>query len=586
MAFGNGCSDIFSSWIAADDDRIELVISGLLGAGIFVTSVVVGIIFIRNDFKIQRSSIARDSFFYMLAVCLTWSYCASGEVSLMDSLTFIILYILYILVALLTQAVQVKRKKQISETQTPSATSIDMTGDKKLSISANIVDNKLQIEQTSLSILDQIRQSKQHEDQDDHLDVYKAVHDQRRGSLASIKVLSKVSAISGTVRERKTSKVVAPNLVQRKSINCIESTKVPHPKIVVAPPPPSSQQSQQPPTTTKTTTDTNSEKPKSDINNNLNKDKPKLVKVKVELVESKVTGNDKIDTSTNNELFVYQFNEQHEKDENTSDEQETKTTTLWLILQRVIAIFATPVYYLSVISIPVVDLEKHNNGWRRNLNSVHFVTAYLFALVSLKLFSPPIPIAAFFMALLCLAVMVRYFTQDEVEPKFHIFFAIFGFMMSVMAIYRLSKEVISVLKALGIFFGMSDIQIGIGILAWGNSLGDVVADTSLAAAGYPRMALSAAIGAPLLNLLIGFGGSFSLKLYKMGNHQSVPIESSKTISLLSSSLLLVLALIGSLAFLPSAVGSKLQRFLGYILISIYLINFSASIWLEMHNKKH
>ncbi len=37
------------------------------------------------------------------------------------------------------------------------------------------------------------------------------------------------------------------------------------------------------------------------------------------------------------------------------------------------------------------------------------------------------------------------------------------------------------------------------ILAWGNSIGDLVADLSVVKQGYPRMAISAAIGGPLFS---------------------------------------------------------------------------------------
>ena len=37
------------------------------------------------------------------------------------------------------------------------------------------------------------------------------------------------------------------------------------------------------------------------------------------------------------------------------------------------------------------------------------------------------------------------------------------------------------------------------ILAWSNSIGDLIADISVVRQGYPRMAISAAIGGPLFS---------------------------------------------------------------------------------------
>uniref|UniRef100_A0A915LJJ7 Sodium/calcium exchanger membrane region domain-containing protein n=1 Tax=Meloidogyne javanica TaxID=6303 RepID=A0A915LJJ7_MELJA len=52
--------------------------------------------------------------------------------------------------------------------------------------------------------------------------------------------------------------------------------------------------------------------------------------------------------------------------------------------------------------------------------------------------------------------------------------------------------------------------LGLTAVAWCNSIGDLIADVSVARQGMPRMALSAAIGGPLFNLMVGFGSSFTI----------------------------------------------------------------------------
>ncbi|VDK59446.1 unnamed protein product [Cylicostephanus goldi] len=54
--------------------------------------------------------------------------------------------------------------------------------------------------------------------------------------------------------------------------------------------------------------------------------------------------------------------------------------------------------------------------------------------------------------------------------------------------------------------------LGLTILAWSNSIGDLIADISVVKQGYPRMAMAAAIGGPLFNLLIGFGLPFLIAI--------------------------------------------------------------------------
>ena len=41
----------------------------------------------------------------------------------------------------------------------------------------------------------------------------------------------------------------------------------------------------------------------------------------------------------------------------------------------------------------------------------------------------------------------------------------------------------------GLMLNISPVILGLTVLAWGNSLGDLVADTSLARQGYPQMAI-------------------------------------------------------------------------------------------------
>ena len=46
---------------------------------------------------------------------------------------------------------------------------------------------------------------------------------------------------------------------------------------------------------------------------------------------------------------------------------------------------------------------------------------------------------------------------------------------------------------------------GLTFLAWANSIGDLVADLSLAKVGRAQTAIAACFGTPLLNLLVGTG---------------------------------------------------------------------------------
>lgn len=250
-------------------------------------------------------------------------------------------------------------------------------------------------------------------------------------------------------------------------------------------------------------------------------------------------------------------------------------------LSKIMSILRAPILFATIMTVPVVDHDKKFSNWCRILNSLHCVLVPLIPILTIKWMTSErslvlgIPFGIILLWVGAVLGLVVFFNSDPYKPpKYHAVFAYVGFVMSVMWIYLLATEVICVLKTVGIIFSMTDTAIGLGILAWGNSLGDIVANLTLANAGYPRMALGASIGAPLLNLLLGFGLSFTLNL-KPG--QSEPIEYSSTIALLCSTLAIILVVLMLSTTLP-AISSK--KPLGYFLICGYGVYFTLAVCLE------
>ena len=75
----------------------------------------------------------------------------------------------------------------------------------------------------------------------------------------------------------------------------------------------------------------------------------------------------------------------------------------------------------------------------------------------------------------------------------------------------------NILTALGCFWNISSTIMGILILAPANSIGDFVADFSLAKAGKAETAFGAVYGGPLLNVLIGIGLSCTIAIFANGH---------------------------------------------------------------------
>ncbi|MCJ1395904.1 hypothetical protein MMC18_008790 [Xylographa bjoerkii] len=129
-----------------------------------------------------------------------------------------------------------------------------------------------------------------------------------------------------------------------------------------------------------------------------------------------------------------------------------------------------------------------------------------------------------------LALVVILLTTSEAQPpRYRVILCFMGFIVSIAWISTIANEVVGVLKAFGVIFGISDAILGLTIFAVGNSLGDLVADVTVARLGYPVMALSACFGGPMLNILLGIGLSGLYMTIRDGNrkharHPGLPLK--------------------------------------------------------------
>lgn len=130
------------------------------------------------------------------------------------------------------------------------------------------------------------------------------------------------------------------------------------------------------------------------------------------------------------------------------------------------------------------------------------------------------------------------------------------------------------------------------MFAFGNSLGDLVANLALARV-HPHMALAACFATPLLNLTLGVGLAGSLTiLFPLSDHSSAGAATEagggeeKTVTVHATAPLLIAGggTVLSLALLfMGLVRSKwtLTRTAGYALCSAYAIMFAAGLITEL-----
>ncbi|KAK5990403.1 Putative cation exchanger C3A12.06c [Cladobotryum mycophilum] len=182
------------------------------------------------------------------------------------------------------------------------------------------------------------------------------------------------------------------------------------------------------------------------------------------------------------------------------------------------------------------------------------------------------------------------FTSEDKPPKYHFLFCFLGFIISIAWISTIAGEVVGVLKTFGVVLGISEALLGLTIFAAGNSVGDLVADITVARLGYPVMALSACFGGPMLNILLGIGIGGVLMMVEDANrhyrkhpdrnYSYGPYHVQIGGTLMISSITLLVMLVGLLIAVPM---NKwvLSRKIGWILIALWILSTIINVIVEV-----
>ena len=144
-----------------------------------------------------------------------------------------------------------------------------------------------------------------------------------------------------------------------------------------------------------------------------------------------------------------------------------------------------------------------------------------------------------------------------------------------------ANELVAALETLGEVLGVSDTILGATVLAWGNSVGDLVADVSVARKGYPEMAIAGAYAGPMFNMLVGLGLAMSYLNVKH-EHQTDPSQGPVGLIVQEGCLLflnfgfLLVSLITALAIVPLT-GFRITRKHAWFLCALYLVYMVVSV---------
>ncbi|WOL15288.1 cation/calcium exchanger 1-like [Canna indica] len=263
-----------------------------------------------------------------------------------------------------------------------------------------------------------------------------------------------------------------------------------------------------------------------------------------------------------------------EDDEETGSSQPPKANSpVSSQVRRLLRLLELPLYLPRRLTIPDVSEERWSKPYA--VASVTLAPLFMSALWKSQRgdVSSEETVLIYLvggLAGIVLGILAMETTGKDSPPKKCLFpWLAGGFLMSVVWSYMIAGELVALLVAIGDIAGISPLVLGFTVLAWGNSLGDLIANVALAINGGRdgiQIAISGCYAGPIFNTLVGLG--LSLVLASGASHPS-PFVVPQDPAIFETIGFLIGGLLWALVILPRR-GMKPDRVLGVGLVAIYL----------------
>ena len=235
------------------------------------------------------------------------------------------------------------------------------------------------------------------------------------------------------------------------------------------------------------------------------------------------------------------------------------------LLSQILVVIESPFTFCRDVTIPSCD----ESVWYKPYAIIQSILAPQLLLIAFDVASNSNQafIITFFLS--CApATGIYLLTKASSTPDDAVFGLIWtfcGFCMCVCWIYLFAEELVTCLNAVGKIFSISPGILGLTLLAWGNSVGDFFSNISVAKRGRCEMAIAGCYAGPAFNVLVGLGISFLIVTARQfPNAYHVKLDEASTLSviflffvLLSSILIIVLR------------DYKIDQYFGIYLIVMY-----------------
>ncbi|CAI5445324.1 unnamed protein product [Caenorhabditis angaria] len=513
MAFGNGAPDVFgaiASVLSSPTPKADLALGELFGGGLFVTTMVVSTIILTSPFDVEIFSTFRDLIFYLVALAfLGLCFVFYNQVTLWMPLTYLGIYACYVVTVFVAQAIHNRQRKQMRK------------------------QSSVRSRRSVVPIIPEITTI--------------APEPSKTPEEKPAQTTPEISIITDAVDRLRGH--IEDNLKREKymkrasyAVNTDGNLNMLHPYA-------------------------NSNGPSS-VGSDLSEEDEEFVVIHGQVFHGHEARSRAASLAPQPMKIASWKDVQVLKDLGNHlnplpDEDEWNEMN---ILSKVLKCISIVPIVLFKLTIPLNELS-----WSKQLALIHSILCPMFLLFSLQLTfvqpfdnSPGLWLYGLMFGGL-LFLLVTLFTKLGEQPKYYKeIYSYTGFLMSIAWIYLISSEVVNVVTMLGVVSRISHEVLGLTILAWSNSIGDLIADVSVVKQGYPRMAMAAAIGGPFFNLLMGFGLPFSIAKLQ-GKYISMTINPTYRLLILFLGISLLTTLIG----IPIQ-KFRLQRPHAAVLISVYI----------------
>ncbi|KAI6176256.1 putative sodium/calcium exchanger 7 (Na(+)/Ca(2+)-exchange protein 7) [Aphelenchoides bicaudatus] len=550
MAFGNGAADIFGMLVevvASDVPKANLAIGQLLGGGMFVTTVVIAAIIFHKPFTVMRRPIIRDIVFFILALGIMLAILFyDDQMHAWQPLTLLVFYGIYVLTVVFGSSIR-GGKFLCFEWETGHQRKI-----------------RINVEQQQVQATSSIRPKM----------VFTELAIKTGPPLDTLPIINSISP-------NKISPI-QPGLIQTGllTVDCLVNT----PKI-------RSVRSGSMSSRRGTLIPVGQQDPITHNQNYMEHGKF--------FVDEKTSETEDLDSPDSSAQTPNTY---------TSDSISPSTTTSSSpisegIKQRFLrrlqkmngwefyGLENTPWYskIMFFLRIPItlflrVTSPMSSEPWNKALSLFHCFTTPLiflfsFSLGTIKIIPGGPGIWVYSLGVSAIAaLLLAIFTSKNVEPSLYKYLIPYiAFTVAISWVFALAAEMVNVVMLFGVVSRISHVILGLTVLAWSNSVGDLVADLAVAKQGFPRMAISAAIGGPLLNLLLGFGLSFLVAILQ-GKRISIPRGEISRVLMVC---FLIVSLISSLVIL-TVKRFKATKLYAIVLLVIYVVFLVVTISVELN----